>query len=123
GGSDRAHPGARGRTRGGSAMTEGNRVAPERIREMFDTISGVYDPMNTLISAFEEPRWRRRAIRAAALRPGMRALDIATGTGKVARGLWDAVQPGGEVTGVDFSEGMLAIARARYPGLAGLAFR
>ena len=51
----------------------GNRVAPDRIRDMFDTISGVYDPMNTLISGFQEPRWRRRAVRAAALAPGMRA--------------------------------------------------
>ena len=103
-------------------MSEGNRVAPERIREMFDTISGVYDPMNTVISGFQEPRWRRRAIRAAALRPGMRALDVATGTGKVAHGLWRAVQPGGVVTGIDFAEGMLDVARKRYAGSPGLDF-
>ena len=103
-------------------MTEGNRVAPERIRDMFDTISGVYDPMNTVISGFQEPRWRRRAISAAALRPGMRALDVATGTGKVAHGLWRAVQPGGEVTGVDFAEGMLTVARSRYADALGLRF-
>jgi demethylmenaquinone methyltransferase/2-methoxy-6-polyprenyl-1,4-benzoquinol methylase len=103
-------------------VSEGNRVEPDRIREMFDTISGVYDPMNTLISGFQEPRWRRRAIRAAALSPGMRALDVACGTGKVAHGLWRAVQPGGEVTGIDFSEGMLAIARARYAQATGLRF-
>lgn len=103
-------------------MSEGNRVDPRRIREMFDAVSSVYDPMNTLISGFQEPRWRRRAIRAAALRPGMRALDVATGTGKVAHGLWRAVQPGGEVTGIDFSEGMLAVARTRYPGVTGLRF-
>lgn len=103
-------------------MSEGNRVAPERIREMFDTISGVYDPMNAYISGFQEPRWRRRAIRATALRPGMRALDVATGTGKVAHGLWRAVQPGGEVVGIDFAEGMLAIARRRYTDVEGLRF-
>jgi demethylmenaquinone methyltransferase/2-methoxy-6-polyprenyl-1,4-benzoquinol methylase len=103
-------------------VTEGNRVAPERIRDMFDTISGVYDPMNTVISGFQEPRWRRRAISAAALRPGMRALDVATGTGKVAHGLWRAVQPGGEVTGVDFAEGMLTVARSRYADALGLRF-
>jgi demethylmenaquinone methyltransferase / 2-methoxy-6-polyprenyl-1,4-benzoquinol methylase len=103
-------------------MSEGNRVAPERIREMFDTISGVYDPMNTVISGFQEPRWRRRAIQAAALAPGMRALDVATGTGKLARGLWQAVQPGGSVTGIDFAEGMLTVARKRYPAIPGLEF-
>lgn len=103
-------------------MSEGNRVAPDRIREMFDTISGVYDPMNALISGFQEPRWRRRAIEAAAVRPGMSALDVATGTGKVAHGLWRAVQPGGEVTGIDFAEGMLAVARRRSVNAAGLHF-
>lgn len=100
----------------------GNPVEPDRVRDMFDTISGVYDPMNALISGFQEPRWRRRAVRAARLRPGMRALDVATGTGKVAEGLWREVQPGGEVVGIDFSEGMLARARGRL-GRPGLEFR
>lgn len=103
-------------------MSEGNRVSPDRIREMFDSISGVYDPMNTVISGFQEPRWRRRAIRAAALRPGMSALDVATGTGKVAHRLWRVVQPGGTVVGVDFAEGMLTIARRRYADVDGLRF-
>ncbi len=100
----------------------GNRVEPDRIRDMFDTISGVYDPMNTFISGFQEPRWRHRAVRAAALAPGMRALDIATGTGKVALEMWQQVQPGGEVEGIDFAEGMLAVARRRYSDRAGLIF-
>lgn len=100
----------------------GNPVDPARVRAMFDTISDVYDPMNALISGFQEPRWRRRAVRAARLRPGMRALDVATGTGKVAEALWREVQPGGEVVGVDFSEGMLARARQRL-GRPGLEFR
>lgn len=103
-------------------MSEGNRVASDTIRDMFDAISGVYDPMNAVISGFQEPRWRRRAIRAAELRSGMHALDVATGTGKVAHGLWRAVQPGGEVTGVDFADGMLAVARARYTHAVGLRF-
>jgi demethylmenaquinone methyltransferase/2-methoxy-6-polyprenyl-1,4-benzoquinol methylase len=100
----------------------GNPVAPEHIRDMFDTISGVYDPMNAFISGFQEPRWRHRAVRAAALVPGMRALDIATGTGKVALEMWQRVQPGGEVEGVDFAEGMLAVARKRYADRVGLMF-
>jgi demethylmenaquinone methyltransferase / 2-methoxy-6-polyprenyl-1,4-benzoquinol methylase len=100
----------------------GNPVEPDRIRDMFDTISGVYDPMNTFISGFQEPRWRHRAVRAAALAPGMRAVDIATGTGKVALEMWQRVQPGGEVEGIDFAEGMLAVARQRYADRVGLTF-
>ena len=103
-------------------MTAGNPVPPDRIREMFDTISGVYDPMNTFISGLQEPRWRHRAVRAAALTPGMRAVDIATGTGKVAAELWQAVQPDGEVEGIDFAAGMLTVARARYADRQGLTF-
>jgi demethylmenaquinone methyltransferase/2-methoxy-6-polyprenyl-1,4-benzoquinol methylase len=103
-------------------VSDGNRVEPERIRQMFDTISDVYDPMNSVISGFQEPRWRRRAVRAAALGPGMEVLDVATGTGKVAADLWRAVQPGGSVTGLDFSEGMLAVARERYEDVEGMRF-
>ncbi len=103
-------------------MTQGNRVSPDRIRDMFDTISVVYDPLNTVISGFQEPRWRRRAVQAAGLRPGMRALDVATGTGKVAAEMWRAVQPRGEVEGIDFAEGMLAVARKRNANRVGLTF-
>ncbi len=100
-------------------MTEGNAAPPERIRDMFDRIAGVYDGMNALISGFQEPRWRRRAIREAALGPGMRALDVACGTGKVAAGLLRAVSPGGSVVGVDVSTRMIELARAKMarPGL------
>lgn len=103
-------------------MSTGNAVPPDRIREMFDTISGVYDPMNTVISGFQEPRWRRHLVRAVRLAPGTRALDVATGTGKVAADLWRAVQPAGEVEGVDFAPGMLDVARDRYAKLPGLRF-
>ena len=89
---------------------------------MFDGISRVYDPLNLVISAFQEPRWRRRAVSVAQLRPGGRAIDIATGTGKVAADLHRRVQPGGEVLGVDISPGMIGIARRRFDGRAGLTF-
>ena len=52
---------------------------------MFDRIAPVYDGMNALISGFQEPRWRRRAVAAAGLGAGMAAIDVATGTGKLAR--------------------------------------
>ena len=102
-------------------MSRGNSAPPERIAEMFDRISGVYDGMNLAISGFQEPRWRRRAIREARLGAGGRALDVACGTGKVTRDLHRAVQPGGSALGVDFSAGMIARARERG-GEAGPGF-
>jgi demethylmenaquinone methyltransferase / 2-methoxy-6-polyprenyl-1,4-benzoquinol methylase len=106
----------------GMATERGNAAAPTEVGAMFDRISGVYDPMNLVISAFQEPRWRRRAVAAAALKPGGRAIDIATGTGKVAVDLLRAAEPGGEVLGVDISPGMIGIARARFDDKAGLTF-
>ena len=94
-------------------MSTGNSAPPERIAEMFDRIAGVYDAMNLAISGFQEPRWRRRAVREARLTAGGRALDVACGTGKVTRDLYRAVRPGGSALGVDFSAGMIERARRR----------
>ncbi len=107
---------------GSSAPGTGNSAPPERVAEMFDRISGVYDGMNLAISGFQEPRWRRHAVHETRLGPGGRALDVACGTGKVTRDLWRAVQPGGSALGVDFSEGMIGLARDRAVGEEGLRF-
>ena len=58
-------------------------------------------------------KWRRRAADMAALSPGGRALDVATGTGDLALELAQRVSPGGEVVATDFSERMLELARAK----------
>jgi demethylmenaquinone methyltransferase/2-methoxy-6-polyprenyl-1,4-benzoquinol methylase len=83
---------------------------------MFDRIAGVYDVMNTVMSAGLHHRWRARAADLARLRPGDRALDVATGTGDLAIELAGRVGPRGEVIGSDFAEGMLARARAKAGG-------
>lgn len=89
---------------------------------MFDRIARVYDPMNLAISAFQEPRWRRRAVRLTRTGPGDRVLDVATGTGKVAADLHRRVQPGGSVLGVDLSPGMIAVAQRQFGDRPGLTF-
>jgi demethylmenaquinone methyltransferase/2-methoxy-6-polyprenyl-1,4-benzoquinol methylase len=80
---------------------------------MFDRIAGLYDRMNTVMTAGLHHEWRRRATDLAELPPGGRALDVATGTGDLALELAGRAGAGGEVVGVDFSERMLAIARAK----------
>ncbi len=80
---------------------------------MFDRISGVYDRMNAVMTAGMHHRWRRRAGDLTLLKPGMRALDVATGTGDLALELAARVAPGGMVIGADFSEAMLDRARAK----------
>ncbi len=80
---------------------------------MFDRIARTYDPLNALISGFQEPRWRSRLVASCGLGLGMAALDVATGTGAVARDLARLVGPTGRVVGVDISPGMLEIARSR----------
>lgn len=109
-------------TPSGASTGAGNAAAPPEVRVMFDRIAGRYDLMNLLISAFQEPRWRRRLVRAAGLRPGGSALDVASGTGKVAADLLAAASPGGRVLGVDLSPGMIAVAARRYAGRDGLRF-
>jgi demethylmenaquinone methyltransferase/2-methoxy-6-polyprenyl-1,4-benzoquinol methylase len=81
---------------------------------MFDRIAGVYDVMNTVMTAGLHHRWRSRAVDLARVGPGTRALDVASGTGDLAIEL---ASRGGDVIGSDFSEGMLARARAKAPGL------
>jgi demethylmenaquinone methyltransferase/2-methoxy-6-polyprenyl-1,4-benzoquinol methylase len=92
-------------------------LEPGQVRAMFDRIAGLYDVMNSVMTAGMHHRWRARAVELAALGPGSRALDVATGTGDLAVALSAAVLPGGEVVGCDFSDEMLARARAKAPAL------
>jgi demethylmenaquinone methyltransferase/2-methoxy-6-polyprenyl-1,4-benzoquinol methylase len=84
-----------------------------QVRAMFDRIAGLYDRMNTVMTAGLHHQWRRRAADLASLGPGGRALDVATGTGDLALELAERVSPGGEVIATDFSERMLELARAK----------
>jgi demethylmenaquinone methyltransferase/2-methoxy-6-polyprenyl-1,4-benzoquinol methylase len=84
-----------------------------QVRAMFDRIAGIYDRLNSVMTAGLHHAWRRRAADLAAVGPGDRVLDVATGTGDLAFELAGRVGAGGEVVGADFSESMLAIARQK----------
>ena len=84
-------------------------LAPSDVRAMFDRISPVYDAMNRVMTAGLDRRWRRIAA-TAVVTPGDRVLDACCGTGDLALA---AERAGGKVTGLDFSERMLARARGK----------
>jgi demethylmenaquinone methyltransferase/2-methoxy-6-polyprenyl-1,4-benzoquinol methylase len=88
-----------------------------QVRAMFDRIARVYDLMNSLMTAGLHHRWRERAADLAAVGPGGRALDVASGTGDLAIELARRVGPTGTVIGSDFSEAMLDCARQKSPAV------
>jgi demethylmenaquinone methyltransferase/2-methoxy-6-polyprenyl-1,4-benzoquinol methylase len=88
---------------------------------MFDGIAARYDFVNRVISLGIDQSWRRRTMRALALKPGARVLDLATGTGDLAL-LAANAEASVHVVGLDPSEKMLAIARGKVEK-SGLAAR
>lgn len=90
-------------------------TAPGGVTRMFDRIAPAYDLMNSVISVGLDASWRRATLAAAELVPGLRVLDVACGTGKLARGAARAVGRDGTVVGLDASSGMLARARRARP--------
>jgi demethylmenaquinone methyltransferase/2-methoxy-6-polyprenyl-1,4-benzoquinol methylase len=77
---------------------------------MFDRIAPVYDLMNRVMTVGLDGRWRRLTAEAA-VRRGDRVLDAACGTGDLA--VADLKAGAARVTGLDFSEAMLARARRK----------
>ncbi len=84
-----------------------------QVRGMFDRIAGVYDLMNSAMTAGMHHRWRDRAADRAELSPGDVALDVACGTGDMTLRLQRRVGSDGHVIGSDFSERMLDLAREK----------
>ncbi len=87
--------------------------------QLFRGLPQHYDRVGAVMSFGQDPRWRRALVCAIDPRPGMRILDVATGTGMVAFAL---AARGAEVVGLDQSEAMLGGAEARLartPELAG----
>ncbi len=88
---------------------ESGSLAPDEVRGLFDRIAPFYDAMNRVMTVGLDRRWRRLAVEAV-VQPADRVLDACCGTGDLAIA---ALREGGVVTGLDFSEGMLARARKK----------
>ena len=79
-----------------------------RVRGVFDSVAARYDLMNDLMSAGMHRLWKRFAVEATGVRAGMRVLDLAGGTGDLARLFADRVGSEGEVVLTDINGAMLA---------------
>jgi ubiquinone/menaquinone biosynthesis C-methylase UbiE len=102
-------------------MTTQPPTAEERNRQAvanFDVLADTYDAMGFVV------RTAARLVELAALRPGERVLDLATGTGLAALAAAQAVGPTGHVLGTDLAQAPLARARAKAAasGLANVEF-
>src|ERR1700730_4025839 len=104
----------------GQGATSG-RLEAVQVRAMFDRIAGVYDLMNTAMTAGLHHRWRARAADLARVGPGSRALDVATGTGDLAIALPRRVAPGARAR--QGAAGALSARRRAGPSLRGRALR
>ena len=93
------------------------------LREIFDGTASHYDRIDGLLSFGFGRRYRADALRRGGLGAGMRALDVAVGTGAVSASACEIVGPRGRVIGVDPSSGMLRQAQAAVamPLLQGMA--
>src|SRR5438128_2088136 len=89
------------------ATPEGKRTY---VRRLFATIADRYDLITVLLSYGQDRRWKERVVAMAQARPGMRAIDLATGTGDIAFGL---AARGARVIGIDVTHRMIELANAR----------
>jgi demethylmenaquinone methyltransferase/2-methoxy-6-polyprenyl-1,4-benzoquinol methylase len=92
-------------------------VAPDektrRVRGVFDSVAGKYDLMNDLMSAGMHRGWKRFAVEVSGVRAGWRVLDLAGGTGDLARLFARRVGATGGVVHTDINGAMLAAGRDR----------
>ena len=81
---------------------------------MFDEVAHAYDKTNDMLSFGQAKLWRRALLQKVNPVSGERVLDIAAGTGTSSMAL---KKPGVDVVAADFSKGMLAEGKTRYPEL------
>ncbi len=96
-----------------------------RVRGVFDSVAPKYDLMNDLMSGGLHRLWKSFTLSQTGLRPGQRALDVAGGTGDLARGMAKQVGHDGLVVLSDINGAMLSHGRDRLIDrghLRGLAY-
>ena len=95
-------------------QTVDERDKAARVRGVFDSVAPRYDLMNDLMSAGLHRAWKAYAVAVAAVGESDRVLDIAAGTGDLARAFARRVRgPQGLVVQTDINEAMLRRGRDR----------
>ncbi|HET7262200.1 MAG TPA: bifunctional demethylmenaquinone methyltransferase/2-methoxy-6-polyprenyl-1,4-benzoquinol methylase UbiE [Casimicrobiaceae bacterium] len=84
-----------------------------RVRGVFDSVANRYDLMNDLMSAGLHRAWKRFSVEVSGVRAGQHVLDLAGGTGDLARRFAQRVGPSGLVVHTDVNNEMLRIGRDR----------
>lgn len=84
-----------------------------KVAEVFHSVAAKYDVMNDLMSAGLHRVWKAFTIAEAAIRPGFKVLDIAGGTGDLAKAFAKKAGSTGEVWLTDINESMLRVGRDR----------
>lgn len=84
-----------------------------RVGEVFHSVASRYDIMNDLMSMGIHRLWKRYTVERAGIRPGMRVLDLAGGTGDLAGAFAPRVGPRGQVVVCDINASMLQAGRDR----------
>ena len=85
----------------------------KRVRGVFDSVAGRYDVMNDLMSMGLHRIWKAYAIAVSGVREGQRVLDLAGGTGDLAKAMAPRVGRSGMVVHTDINEAMLSTGRDR----------
>ncbi|MFP5413186.1 MAG: bifunctional demethylmenaquinone methyltransferase/2-methoxy-6-polyprenyl-1,4-benzoquinol methylase UbiE [Gammaproteobacteria bacterium] len=84
-----------------------------RVAGVFHSVAARYDLMNDLMSGGLHRAWKAFTVAQAAVRPGMKVLDVAGGTADLARAFARRAGPEGEVWLTDINASMLTVGRDR----------
>lgn len=83
-----------------------------KVQTIFNSISDDYDHMNNIISLNQHTAWRNRTMKEMFVKNGHEVLDVCCGTGDWTIQLAEKA-PGANITGLDFSENMLEVAKSK----------
>ncbi len=97
-------------------LAEGTR---RPLKRMFDAVPDRYDLLNRVLTLQLDERWRKRAANICIEDGPSRILDLCCGTGDLALHLHRQTGSATEIVGLDYSSGMLDVARAKAARIAG----